>query len=76
MSSHTFAELCHEIMSQLSQPYPLPKETAIAQHSSSWLSVAKQQVESLKFGTVTITVHEGRVVQVETSSKIRLDRTS
>ncbi len=31
----------------------------------------KKQVESLKFGTVTITVHDGRITQVETNSKLR-----
>jgi len=62
-------------MSQLSQSYPLPKESAPASPPpAGWVNVVKQQVESLKFGTVTVTIHEGRVVQVETSSKIRLDR--
>ena len=31
----------------------------------------RNQVESLKYGTVTITVHDGRITQVETSSKER-----
>lgn len=31
----------------------------------------QQAVESLKFGTVEITVHDGKVVQVERKEKLR-----
>lgn len=41
-----------------------------------WLALIEQQVRSLKFGSVQITVHEGRVVQIETSVKVRFDRNS
>ncbi len=40
----------------------------------SWLEVVERQVTGLKFGSVEITVHEGRVVQVETNSKLRFDK--
>lgn len=33
--------------------------------------VIKKQVGELKYGTVSITVHDGKITQVETSSKIR-----
>lgn len=36
-----------------------------------WLDWVRQQVASLKFGTVQITVHEARVVQVERVEKLR-----
>lgn len=39
-----------------------------------WLEIVQRQVRSLKFGSVQITVHEGRVVQVETSVKVRFDK--
>ena len=39
-----------------------------------WLEVVERQVRGLKFGSVQVTVHEGRVVQIETSAKIRFDR--
>lgn len=47
------------------------KENA-GQHISEevWARI-KDQVESLKYETVTITVHDGRITQVETSSKER-----
>jgi hypothetical protein len=39
-----------------------------------WLEVVERQVNALKFGSVHITVHEGRVVQVETSVRVRFDK--
>ncbi len=62
-------------MSSLPQSHTLSKEAGTTTHQpGSWLNVVKQQVDSLKFGAVTISIHEGRVVQVETSTKIRFDR--
>ena len=39
-----------------------------------WLALVRQQVDSLKFGTVQITVHDSHVTQVERLEKVRLDR--
>ena len=39
-----------------------------------WLDVVERQVSALKFGSVHITVHEGRVVQIETSVRVRFDK--
>ena len=39
----------------------------------SWLEIVRQQVGSLNFGVVQIIVHAGRVVQIETTEKIRLE---
>ena len=39
-----------------------------------WLDLVRTQVASLRFGTVLITVHDGRVVQVERNEKVRLDQ--
>jgi hypothetical protein len=39
-----------------------------------WLAVLRSHVESLRFGTVQIVVHEGRVVQIERAEKLRFDR--
>ena len=41
----------------------------------SWLHLVAQQVESLRFGVVQIVVHENRVVQIEKTEKVRLDKT-
>ncbi len=40
----------------------------------AWLELVRKQVDSLKFGTVQITVHDSRVTQVERLEKVRLDR--
>ncbi len=39
-----------------------------------WLDFVLEQVQSIRFGTVTITVHESRVAQVEKHEKVRLDQ--
>jgi hypothetical protein len=39
-----------------------------------WLGILKGQVESLRFGTVQVVVHESRVVQIERTEKVRFDR--
>jgi hypothetical protein len=39
-----------------------------------WLELVKRQVNSLKYGSVQITVHDSRVTQVEKLEKVRLDR--
>ena len=42
----------------------------------AWVKLIREQVVSLKFGTVQITVHEGKVVQMKRVEKFRLDRPS
>ena len=36
--------------------------------------VVREALESIRFGTVTLVVQDGRVVQVEKNEKIRLNR--
>ena len=40
--------------------------------SESWLEIVRQKVEAMRFGSVQIVVHEGRVTQVESTEKTRL----
>jgi hypothetical protein len=40
----------------------------------AWLQLVREHVASLKFGTVQITVHDSRVVQVERLEKLRFDK--
>lgn len=42
-----------------------------ADHLDEWTEVVRKQVKALRFGTVQITVHESRVVQIDTTEKIR-----
>ena len=53
---------------------PLPVENSTKEErSDSWLALVERQVAALKFGSVRITVENGRVVQVETSVRVRFD---
>jgi hypothetical protein len=38
---------------------------------TDWLEVVRQNVANLRFGSVQITVHDGRVTQVESIEKTR-----
>jgi hypothetical protein len=39
-----------------------------------WLALVAEQVAQLRFGVVQITVHESRVVQIERTERVRLDK--
>ncbi len=58
---------------------PVPVDTPTTREQPKpddrWLEVVERQVNALQFGSVHITVHEGRVVQVETSVRVRFDKT-
>jgi hypothetical protein len=41
-----------------------------------WLDLVQHQVESLRYGIVQIVVHEGQVVQIEKTERLRLDSRS
>ena len=38
-----------------------------------WLTIVRRKVESLRFGVVQIVVHEGKVTQIESTEKTRLE---
>lgn len=40
----------------------------------NWVETVREQVNSLRFGVVQIVVHNGRVVQIEKTEKIRFDQ--
>jgi hypothetical protein len=48
--------------------------TRSKESSPDWLAIVRGHVESLRFGTVQITVHDSKVVQIERNEKTRLDR--
>ncbi len=37
-----------------------------------WLNVVKKKVKQLQYGSIQITVHDGRVTQVESVEKTRI----
>ena len=47
---------------------------SVTEVSPEWIAIVAKQVESLRFGVVQIVVHENRVVQIEKTEKVRLDR--
>lgn len=49
-------------------------ETAAS--TPAWLDVVRNKVEGLRYGSVQIVVHEGRVTQVESIEKTRFQAKS
>jgi len=41
-----------------------------------WLEIVRQQVGSLQYGVVEISVHDSRVIQTQKTERIRLDRSA
>jgi hypothetical protein len=37
-----------------------------------WVALLRAQVENLRFGVVQLVVHDGRVIQIERTEKLRL----
>ncbi|HEY1084837.1 MAG TPA: YezD family protein [Prosthecobacter sp.] len=40
--------------------------------TDAWVEIVRQKVAAMRFGSVQIIVHEGRVTQVESTEKTRL----
>jgi hypothetical protein len=53
---------------------PQQKTIEVAREDAKWLDLVAQQVRSLRFGVVEIIVHDSRVIQIEKTEKLRLDR--
>jgi len=51
-----------------------PKRSLPANSEEDWLAVVRGKVAALRFGVVQVVVHEGRVVQIECTEKVRLDK--
>lgn len=49
--------------------HPLPADT----EAESWLTIVSQKAGGMRFGSVQIFIHEGRVAQVESTEKTRLE---
>lgn len=53
----------------MSKPTTVRKAT-----ETDWLALVAEQVGQLRYGVVQITVHDSRVVQIERTEKVRLDK--
>lgn len=47
-------------------------DTPLQKEEKDYLRIVKQMVEEIKFGTISIVVQDGKVVQIEQNKKIRL----
>jgi hypothetical protein len=50
------------------------KSTGATTSQPNWIEVVQQQVSALRFGVVQVTVHDSRVVQIETTERVRFDK--
>lgn len=50
-------------------PADAPRE---AQNGEQALDAIRAALERLRFGTIALTIHEGRVVQIDVTEKLRL----
>ena len=56
-------------MSQIQQKVP-----SAAPADLKWLELVVQHVKSLRYGVVEIVVHDSRVIQIEKTERVRLDK--
>jgi hypothetical protein len=56
-------------MSQIEQSPP-----AAGSGEAKWLEMTVQQVKSLRYGVVEIVVQDSRVVQIDRTERLRLDK--
>jgi len=61
-------------MSNIAKKDAVNAKPASAESLPAWLELVRNHVHSLKFGTVQITVHDSRVVQVERVERLRFDK--
>jgi hypothetical protein len=52
-----------------------PKTPAGESGDLKWLELVVQHVKSLRYGVVEIVVHDSRVIQIEKTERVRLDKT-
>ena len=48
-----------------------PASPAATASSEEWTAYVLKKIESLKYGSLQIVVHDGRIMQVEATEKIR-----
>ena len=44
--------------------------------NQNWIEVIKEKLSGLRYGQILLTVHDGRVVQIERTEKTRLEASS
>ncbi len=41
---------------------------------NEWLKIIRERVESLSYGSVEITIHDSRIVELDTTKRVRLNQ--
>ena len=54
------------------QPHPRPENNREPRNGEHALDAIRAALERLRFGTIAMTIHEGRVVQIDVTEKLRL----
>jgi hypothetical protein len=62
------------ILASFKGEIPMKTLTDSSPGAPSWLSLIQQQVGTLSYGVVQIVVHDGHVVQIERTEKIRFEK--
>ena len=44
--------------------------------NQNWIEVIKEKLSGLRYGQILLTVHDGRIVQIERTEKTRLEASS
>jgi hypothetical protein len=60
----------------LNEPVKPPQDSPLHptdKAEPTWLSLVREQIEQTQFGTIQITVHNGRVTKIEKTEKLLLD---
>ena len=58
--------------SRSTAPAAAPAAPGAGTITPDWITLVREKVEGLRFGVVQLTVHEGRVTQIERTEKTRL----
>jgi hypothetical protein len=56
-------------------PIHLTKTPEVVSDNGAWLEIVRKHVASLRHGAVEIVIHEGRVVEIKKSERVRLGNT-
>jgi len=51
-------------------------KAAVSAADDAWLELVRRQVGSLRYGVVQITVHDARVIQIEKTERVRLEKST
>ena len=70
-----FFKLKYDKMSRYLNMIPTQQKVPFGAGDSKWLELVVQHVKSLRYGVVEIVVHDSRVIQIEKTERVRLDKT-